>query len=290
MPALIQLSGAIYLVWIWGESLEILLVNDDGYDSELLRSAAVVLQRWGRLTIVVPAEEQSWKGKSMTRFGKMQVGRVDLAGQQAWTVTGTPADCTNFAIHNICAQRPDVVVSGVNIGTNTGVCFIFSSGTVGACFEANIAGVPALALSQSVEWPVFEYYRDHRMLPPEIGARVLPQLEAYLEKTFKLFFSSSGLLEKSLTWNINFPFVSAPGNPLQRARVGWDRYGRAIFKDGDYCYHKLSSVEHEKGGDVEEAFLARGIASVTLLDMGGLGRNSGVEVERLDQELPPVKL
>ena len=59
-------------------------------------------------------------------------------------MTGTPADCVNLGIYNLLESKPDIVVSGVNLGFNTGLGFLLASGTVGACFEANIAGLPGL--------------------------------------------------------------------------------------------------------------------------------------------------
>ena len=78
--------------------MRILLTNDDSHDSPLFLMIIQMLQELGELTIVVPAQEQSWKGKSMTRFGELYVDRIDLHGTAAWSVSGTPADCVNLAI------------------------------------------------------------------------------------------------------------------------------------------------------------------------------------------------
>ena len=130
-------------------SPKILLTNDDSHDSPLFHFAIDELQKLGDLTISVPATEQSWKGKAMTRFGNVYVEEISIHGTGAWSITGTPADCVNIAIYNLMETPPDVVVSGTNIGKNTGLSFMWSSGTVGACLEANIAGLPALALRRS---------------------------------------------------------------------------------------------------------------------------------------------
>ena len=67
--------------------MHILLTNDDSHDSPLFLLAITILQSFGDLSVVVPAEEQSWKGKSMTRFSDLYVDRIDLHGTPAWSVT-----------------------------------------------------------------------------------------------------------------------------------------------------------------------------------------------------------
>jgi len=63
---------------------------------------------------------------------------------------GTPADCADIGIYHLFESRPDLLISGINTGGNEGLGFLLSSGTVGACLEANIAGLPAVALSQGL--------------------------------------------------------------------------------------------------------------------------------------------
>ena len=68
--------------------MRILLTNDDSHDSPLFLLAIEILRDLGDLTVVVPATEQSWKGKSMTRFGELYVDRVEPHGASAWSVSG----------------------------------------------------------------------------------------------------------------------------------------------------------------------------------------------------------
>ena len=64
--------------------------------------------------------------------------------------SGTPADCANLGIHSVFDTRPDLVVSGINIGLNHGLAFVMGRGTVGAATEGVIAGLPAIAFSIGV--------------------------------------------------------------------------------------------------------------------------------------------
>ena len=140
----------------------ILLTNDDSHDSPLFHFAIEALRKLGELHIAVPATEQSWKGKSMTRYGPLYAEKIAIHDYPAWSVTGTPADCVNLALYNLLDERPDIVVSGINIGKNVGLGFVFASGTVGACLEANIAGLPALALSQELTREDFQHWDQNR--------------------------------------------------------------------------------------------------------------------------------
>ena len=152
--------------------LRVLLTNDDGRDSPLFTLLVNVLRDYADLSIAVPAQEQSWQGKSMTRHGHVGVEQVDVAGHPAWSIDGTPADCVNIALYNLLETRPDLVVSGINIGVNAGVSLVWASGTVGACLEANIAGIPGIALSQQLSPTVYQYWDQNRSIEPTTLARL----------------------------------------------------------------------------------------------------------------------
>jgi 5'-nucleotidase len=125
----------------------ILLTNDDGVDSPALLPLARELTALGRVRVVVPDTERSWIGKAISRWDELRVARIEREGIEIQAVGGYPADCTNLGVHSLFDGPPELVVSGVNIGLNTGLGFFLSSGTVGAAMEGWIAGIPAIALS-----------------------------------------------------------------------------------------------------------------------------------------------
>ena len=133
----------------------------------------------GEVSLVVPLHEQSWTGKSMTRFNPVIAQKAELFGRPATFVSGTPADCVNLAIHNLLDRKPDLVVSGINAGFNMGLGFILSSGTVGACLEANLAGVPAIAISQAFDTATRNAYTADYMIEPV-------RLQAFRDHTKKI--------------------------------------------------------------------------------------------------------
>ena len=132
--------------------MNILLVNDDGFDSAYLhtlcRSAAA---RGHHITVCAPAMQQSAKSHAFTVSQPLVAHKRSMEGAaEAWAIEGTPVDCCR--IMSICEKKPDLVISGINNGYNTGFA-VFVSGTVGAAREAAIQGIPAMALSAEYQTP-----------------------------------------------------------------------------------------------------------------------------------------
>ena len=101
--------------------MHILLTNDDSHTSPLFRFAIDILKPLGDVTIVVPQEEQSWTGKSMSRFKPLALSQMKLQDDIAHCVNGTPADCVNLGVHHLCQEPPDLVVSDIIMPGLTGL-------------------------------------------------------------------------------------------------------------------------------------------------------------------------
>ena len=134
--------------------MNILLVNDDGIDSPFLallcRAAAA---RGHRVTVVAPATQQSAKSHCFTIDRPLCAYPRQVEGaEDAWAVDGTPVDCCRVGLMRLCVQRPDLVLSGINDGFNTGLA-TYVSGTVGAAREAAFARKPAMAVSMQLGTP-----------------------------------------------------------------------------------------------------------------------------------------
>jgi 5'-nucleotidase len=125
----------------------ILLINDDGIRSVGLVAAKNALSGIGRVSVVAPKRECSGIGKAMTFRYPINIRRDELSdGSMAYAIKGTPADAYLIATE-ILHRRPDLLVSGINLGPNLGIEDILNSGTLGAAIEGAIHGVPALAIS-----------------------------------------------------------------------------------------------------------------------------------------------
>jgi 5'-nucleotidase len=127
----------------------ILLSNDDGVRSPGLQAVAEALRSLGEVTIVAPADNQSAKGTSLTINDPIVQENLTLpSGMAAIGLTATPATTVKVALTKILTSPPNLVVSGINRGTNMGLA-AYISGTVGAAREAAARGIPAIASSLS---------------------------------------------------------------------------------------------------------------------------------------------
>lgn len=249
----------------------ILLTNDDSHDSPLFHMVIDELSKLGELSIAVPATEQSWKGKSMTRYGAVYVDRTEIHGAPAWSVTGTPADCANLAIHSLMDERPDIVVSGINIGKNVGLGFVFASGTVGACLEANISGIPGLALSQELTREDFMHWDEHREFRPQTTAVLEQRVAELVPMVWHEFIE--GHLDETTTWNVNFPYAVAETPDIVRTRLGHTFYGGCFRQRGDQFHFGLSRADVDTAADTDDRTLGDGHVSATLIDIRTLGQH-----------------
>lgn len=128
----------------------ILLTNDDGVRAPGLAAMAEALGSVGEVTIVAPAENHSGTGHAINLSDPIYVARVEIApGQSATSLTATPATCVRLALGRLLETKPDLVVSGVNRGSNFGLN-AYISGTVAAAREAAMQGIPAIASSLDI--------------------------------------------------------------------------------------------------------------------------------------------
>ncbi|MGL4555292.1 MAG: 5'/3'-nucleotidase SurE [Gemmataceae bacterium] len=128
--------------------MRILLTNDDGIYAPGLRALLPELRKLGEVTVIAPATEQSAVGHSVTLTTPLIVQRVSEGGAViGWAVEGRPADCVKLAIRELLPQPPDVIVSGLNAGSNAGINVLYS-GTVAAAIEGAFFKVTSIACSQ----------------------------------------------------------------------------------------------------------------------------------------------
>jgi 5'-nucleotidase len=134
--------------------VRILLTNDDGVYAPGLRALRGELKKLGEVTVVAPATEQSAVGHSITLLTPLLVQEVlDEHNQpMGWAVEGRPADCVKLALLELLPQPPDLVVSGLNAGSNAGINVLYS-GTVAAAIEGAFFLRPSIAVSLEYSKP-----------------------------------------------------------------------------------------------------------------------------------------
>ena len=163
--------------------MRILITNDDGIYAKGLLPLAQWASKLGEVTVIAPKYEQSGKSHGIEIHKSFEMKKVEFApGIEAYALDSTPADCVRVAILGMKKQF-DLVISGINRGLNIGRDTIYS-GTVGAIFEANALGVPALAFSTSPA------YYDHAV--------------SHMDEIYD-FICRNHLLEMSDLYNINIP-------------------------------------------------------------------------------------
>jgi 5'-nucleotidase len=128
--------------------LRILVTNDDGIEAEGLQQLAAELAEWADVIVAAPSAERSASGHSITLTRPVYAEPYRRGRVSGWSVDGTPADCVKLAVEVLLEDRPDLVVSGINHGSNLGRD-VFYSGTVSAAIEACFLGLCGVAVSQA---------------------------------------------------------------------------------------------------------------------------------------------
>lgn len=130
--------------------MKLLISNDDGIFSLGIRTLANTLAEAGhQVSVVAPDRERSATGHGLTLHQPIRAEIVDSVFHpqvRAWSCSGTPSDCVKLALSAILAAPPDIVLSGINHGSNLGTDVLYS-GTVSAAMEGMIEGIPSIALS-----------------------------------------------------------------------------------------------------------------------------------------------
>lgn len=173
--------------------MRILLTNDDGVYAPGLRALRTELLKLGEVIVVAPATEQSGVGHSITLLNPLLVQEVlDERNQfMGWAVEGRPADCVKLALIELLPEPPDLVVSGLNAGSNAGINVLYS-GTVAAAIEGAFFQRVSIAVS-------LEYTKPKPLNFPraaEYARSVIEQIMAHRPAAGTLFNVNIPSLEK----------------------------------------------------------------------------------------------
>jgi 5'-nucleotidase len=235
--------------------VRILLTNDDGVYAPGLRALRLELQKLGDVTVVAPATEQSAVGHSITLLAPLVVQEVldEQNRFMGWAVEGRPADCVKLALLELLPEPPDLVVSGLNAGSNAGINVLYS-GTVAAAIEGAFFRRPSIAVS-------LEYTKPKPLDFPraaDLARRVIEQILAHRPGPGTLF-------------NVNIP--SLERGPVRGVRVlpqnvapyveAYDR--RTDPRGRVYFWNKPDFCCPEPHPDTDVTALAEGYVTVTPL-------------------------
>lgn len=230
--------------------MNILISNDDGYQSRGIQVLADALATLGSIHVVAPERDRSGASNSLTLDTPIRA----RTGANGYTfVDGTPTDCVHLAITGLLEQEPDMVVAGINAGANLGDDVLYS-GTVAAAMEGRFLGFPAIAISLCGDNP--EHY--------DTAARVAVELVQRVQ---------SGNLPADTILNVNVP--NLPWEQLQgmqATRLGHrhksepvirmqDPRGRTIYWVGP------PGTEQDSGPGTDFHAVRAGYVSITPLDV-----------------------
>lgn len=239
----------------------ILITNDDGYESEGLLALYEALRDLAKVTIVAPATEKSACGHSLTL--KHPLSFVSVDDDFYKLDDGTPSDCVYLALHSIFQDRkPDLIISGINKGSNMGEDITYS-GTAAGAMEGVLHGVPSIAVSQVMDFT------------KPLGSLVLAQKT--VRSLVKKIFSGSFPLPPRQFLNVNIP-PDLEDAPLHVTYAGYRYYGNDAHvhrnpRGLEYYWLGLHPLEfrprEEREGLCDFEAIEQGMVSVTpvLLDM-----------------------
>lgn len=219
--------------------MEILITNDDGYRAKGIRTLAGIMRKFGNVTVIAPKRHQS--GMSMAvSLGLQQLAYKKFTSYEASCLFGkelgngiewayldaTPASCVKFGF-NTCflEKKPDVVVSGINHGSNAASASCYS-GTLGAAQEAALNDVPAIGVSLDTLNPDADFSAIEKYFP-DIFSKIMEDLPA----------------RRGIYYNVNFPNI--PCEQIKGVRTGIQGKGKWVreFKEWDpsvYVRHGIT--------------------------------------------------
>jgi 5'-nucleotidase len=262
--------------------LKVLLTNDDGIQATGLQTMRrALLEIPGiELAVIAPDSNRSATARSITTRRPLWVEEIEFGdGTSGFATDGTPVDCVRFATLGLIEFQPQLIVSGINHGSNLGDDITYS-GTVAAALEGIVLGIPAIAVSQQAARAGLSYHHDGEFDFDEVAAfaaRIVEQLDDF------------PLPEETLL-NINAPAGETKG--AQVTRLGKRRYNDELSLEEEdergrrryRIYGMEPGYEHQEGSDLTA--IHDGCISVTpihfdLTDVSGMEALSAFDFDRL---------
>jgi len=230
----------------------ILISNDDGIHAPGIAALVEEIRKIGDVVIVAPDKQQSAVGHAITMNSPLRVQKVEKNGAFfGYAVSGTPADAVKLAVRSLLPHSPDLLISGINHGSNTAISVIYS-GTVSAATEGTILGIPSFAVSLTT-------YEEADFSFAAVFSRKLAL--KILEKG----------LPKGTLLNVNVPPV--PASEIRGAVV--TKQGKSVWNDEfesrrdpndrEYFWLKGDLLELDHDDDIDQRAILNNKVSITPL-------------------------
>ncbi len=230
----------------------ILVTNDDGITAPGIRNLIEVMNKLGDVVVVAPESAMSGKGHAITINSTLYIDKVkiDDGPQQEYKSNGTPVDCVKLAVDQILHRKPDLLVSGINHGSNSSINIIYS-GTMSAAVEGGIEGIPSIGFSLThYNWDADFTAAKH-----------------YVEIIAKKVLEADQLPQPFIL-NVNIPYLpleQIKGIRITRqANAKWvESFDKRINPHGrEYYWLTGEFVNFDNGEDTDEYALENGYVSV----------------------------
>jgi 5'-nucleotidase len=124
----------------------ILVVNDDGINAPGIRALISVAKEFGEVLVVAPDKPQSGMGHAITLDSTLHINKTNIDDTIAYSCSGTPVDCVKIAVNKLSDRKPNLIVSGINHGSNSSINVIYS-GTMSAALEGALEKIPSIGFS-----------------------------------------------------------------------------------------------------------------------------------------------
>jgi 5'-nucleotidase len=232
--------------------MHILLSNDDGYQAPGLQVLAAELAGIGEIHVVAPDRDRSGASNSLTLDSPIRARQADSG---FYCVDGTPTDCVHLAITGLLESEPDMVVSGINSGSNMGDDVLYS-GTVAAAMEGRFLGYPAIAVSMVTGEGRPQHYATAARITLELVQRVI-----------------AGSLPADTILNVNVPDVPWDAlKGMQATRLGHRHKSEPVIREQDPRGRPVYWVgpvgpEQDAGPGTDFHAVRSGYVSITPLDV-----------------------
>lgn len=247
----------------------ILVTNDDGVNSEGICAAYDAVKDLGRVIISAPATQKSGVGRSISIFDPLRIIETKIkTGQKAYAIGGTPTDSVILGIHAIMKDlgKPDLILSGFNIGENVSTDSTTTSGTIGAALEGASYGIPAIAVSLQIE-----YDASKKILEKGSNENEFVNCAVQIVRKIASHVLKNGLPPNTDLLNVNIPIGVKKGSPIAVTRLSGKYFKTEVeerFDPKHVPYYWISGgvlTSDEDGTDVQE--LHKGCVTLTPISL-----------------------
>ncbi len=227
----------------------ILVSNDDGVTAPGIQALAEVAREFGEVVVVAPNKPQSGMGHAITINDALRIEDHSSNNNAIFSTTGTPVDCIKLAVNEILDRKPDLVLSGINHGSNASINILYS-GTMSAAIEGGMEGIPSIGFS---------------LLDHSIDADFEPS-KHIVRKLLEQFTNHP--LKPSTCLNINIPKLGvaeiAGIRVCRQAKAYWrEDFDKRTDPSGkEYYWLSGKFIDQDSGDDTDIAALRNGYVSV----------------------------